>query len=297
VETELRFVAGLVPPVAIGAFVAGSLALILWSARRSPAGSNAGVFSGLVPGVTAGVLLFVPAVILYAVVASLDPAASRFDDFGQEALLAFVFIVGPITLAVLDLYAIWPPVRRTRAGAAGRAFVGVILVVSCTTLLAWIVTALDSAAFDEYLAAEKRALEARSAGLSMEVAVVDTVLGDSTDNGQVVSRLTLDITVRSTTSVQLLPLTEPEFVNQELWIGPAGFVSVGVGAVGLPTYIRAGFEETYRVYPVLSNEIGIDEDYTTGAWEAKLDLIGLYNEAGSSITYRAASTFTVHAGP
>ena len=299
-ESELRFAAGLVVPVAIGAFVAVSLALIIWSARRRPAGPRAGVFAGLIPGLTAGVLVFVPVLLLYVIFESLSPPGDRWRGFGLEVLQAFVFIVGPITLAVLDLYAIAPPIQQSLPAAVGRAVLGVILIISLTAVFSGITTTLDSAAHEEYLAAQQRALEARSAGLSMEVVVVDTVLGDVTDKGRAVSHLTLDITVRSATTIQLLPLTEPDLVNQVVVIGPVDapihMASFHIEGLGLPTHIRAGLDETYRVSAVLFTAVN-PEYFTTGPWRARLDLTGLYDQEGYPITYETTTAFTVSGDP
>lgn len=291
--SELRLVADLAPPVLLGAFGAISLVLIFWSARRRHAGSTAGVLPGIVPALVTGYVIAALNALLTLLV---EEAMGLEAEPAEVGLLTFLLIAGATALAVLDVYAIWSPVRPTRAGAAGRALIGLILVGSFAAFFSGIVRDLDSAAVDEAIAADQRAEAARSAGLSMRVAVVDTQLGAVNENGQLVSRLTLDITVRSTTTIQLLPLTEPDFVNQETWIGPADFVSVDLGVLGLPTHMRAGFEETYRVVVPLSADVAA-EYYTTGPWAARLKLIGLYDKEGSPITYRTTATFTVPAVP
>jgi hypothetical protein len=234
-----------------------------------------GASAGLLPALITGVLVSPPLVLLTAFIAlyyGLPHLGAFFypnsDQFAGVVLSAFLLIA----LSVLDVYAIWPPVRRTFGDAAGRATLGVILAVVLVGFWSGIRSGLNSAtspsaaAVNEYLAAERRAVEARSAGLSIHVAVLDVTLGATNSNGRLVSYLTLDITVRSTTQIQVFPLNESDpITTQGGWIRRADSLGFNVtrGFLGLPAHIPAGFDETYRVKAPLSTRVGA-EYYTTG---------------------------------
>ena len=103
-------------------------------------------------------------------------------------------------------------------------------------------------------AEESQAVKARSAALSMVITVVDAQLGASTVNGRIVSHLTLDVAIRSTTEIEL---RQAEPGSGYHWINLAppgtGFPVQPVGGLGLPAHIPAGSDETYRL------EVPIDE--------------------------------------
>jgi hypothetical protein len=226
-----------------------------------------------------------------------------------SALVLGLVIPAAVFLAVLDIYAIWPPRSRDRAGAAGRAFGGMFLVVVGVLVSDQIQGAVASAAEREAKTEERRAIEARSAGLSMVVTVVDAQLGEPTENGRIVSHLTLDIAFRSATEIQLLQ-TEPGAPgNQWITLVPPR-PSVGVqprGGLGLPTHIPTGFDATYRL------EVPVDEMtattdvpapgreaadlFTTGRWEALLFLTGAQGEPGSRFMYETTAPFVVLDAP
>ena len=294
VADELHFVADLVWPVALGAFVIVSLGLIASSARRRPAASTAGVLPGLVPALVAGVLISVPIVLLTAFFASYYSP----DDLPQQVLSAFLLSAGPVALSVLDVYAIWPPLRRTVGGAIARASIGVVLSVAVLGVISHAFSIVNSAAADEGIVAERLAVEARSAGLSIHVEVVNAELGETNANGRLVSHLTLDITLRSTTQIQNSPLTDEDFIGESVWIKRADSFGLQVTKdfFGLPADIPAGFDETYRVDEALS-KMELAEYYTTGPWEANLNLMGPLDEEGFPIFYEVRTVFTVPEAP
>ena len=97
-------------------------------------------------------------------------------------------------------------------------------------------------------AEDTQAVEARSAGLSMVITVADAQLGEPTTDGRIVSHLTLDVTLRSTTDIQLRQ-ADPGFTNHWINVTPpgTGFPIQPERGLGLPTHIPAGSDETYRL--------------------------------------------------
>ena len=136
-----------------------------------------------------------------------------------------VLVVGvSVSLAVLDLYAIEPPRPGDRPGAVKRALLGQSLVLMAILVGGGIHTAMHAAAAEQALtedraawAAEMRAVEARSTGLSIVVTILDVTLGETTDNGRIVFHLTLDVRVRSTTSIRQ---AREDLANQVIWLEP-----------------------------------------------------------------------------
>jgi hypothetical protein len=298
VADELRVLADRFEVVAPVVFVVASLGFILWSARRRPPASPLGSLPGLRPALITGVLVSMPLTFLRAVIAwwfgigDLQIASHP----GPEQFAGAFLITA---LSMLDLYAIRPPLRHTLGFAAGRATLGVILAIVLFVSWSGIIDGLNSAAMDEDRAAERRAVEARSAGLSMHVEVVNATVGETHGHGRVVSYLTLDITVRSTTQIHVSRLSEfsPDYLGAR--IKPAAsrlayfdeadrvVFEVTKGLLGLPANIPAGFDETYRVEaPLTTSEY--EDFFTTGTWEARLSLISPDEQM-----YEVSTVFTV----
>ena len=201
----LQFVADQFFLIAFAVLAAASL-LILWPRRKrlraSVAADPSGVRSAITAGVGCAALLAFANVFLAA--AAFIPS-SREGFWAEYLLLPFLQLASLFSLAALDLYAVWPPRPGNRATARGRGIVGALLVV---VIGGWTGIAISSAANREAQVAEKaaqaeesQAVVARSAGLSMVITVAQ--LGKSTVNGRIVSDLTLDVTLRSATDIQL----------------------------------------------------------------------------------------------
>jgi hypothetical protein len=294
-SSTLSFLGDLVQPIALGGFVVASLVLIARSARTRRATSSADGLPGMRPALSAGILVSVPLVFLSVLLEShFNPGSTLLET----ALLPFLLIAGPVVLAVLDVYAIWPPVRRTVAGAVGRAAVGVVLAFALFTLVTQIHTTVRIAELDEHLVERRAAIAARSQGLSIEVAVVGAKLGAVKENGRLVDSITIDLTVRSADQIQLREAYPEAFsFNEQARIGPASFVAFDVSrGIHLPTLIPAGFEQSYRLTASLSTA-EFREEYVAGPWEARVTLFGPLDEMNLTIDYAVMTTFTVSDTP
>jgi hypothetical protein len=280
----LEFVVDQLYLIAVAVFAGASFVII----RRSRRGGHA---SSGTPGVaglrTAAIASIMPVLILALLVMALgwllrglfwdsypgsapppvvDPVKQVADNL--IALLTLVAIPGVTFLAVLDLYAVRPPRPEHRSGdAKSFAVLGTLfsLVLFGGTLLVstMIVEAVDAAARRDAEAAasaqtdaEAAAREARSAGLSIEVTVADVEVGPQTEQGRVLTRLTLDVTVRSATAIDLSQAKRGVEAGLLLYNGNAADVRAGLAlpyygeiteGMGLPAHIPAGFETTYRL--------------------------------------------------
>lgn len=293
-SSTLFLIQDLVWPVLLGAFVLVSLALILSMAIRRRGTGLAGL-PGVVPAIVAGIVVSLPLIALSALLSYGKPA----DRILSEVVLpGFLQIGGTVVLCVLDVYALFPPARRTGAGAIGRAFVGVVLSVGLFGVILNAYTTMNGVAGDAYLEEQRRAVAARSEGLSLEVAVVGVKLGAVNENGRLVDNITIDLTVRSADDVQLHePHPAPGGDNQEMRIGPATFPTFNPSSgLHLPTLIPAGFEETYRITARLSAD-ELAEYYVAGPWEARVYLYGLLDDDNLTMDYRVTTTFTVSGMP
>ena len=307
----LDFAADQFYPIAFAVFAAASTWIILRSRRRHAAGSSGAVG---VPGMRTAAIATVATVVVVVLFGfalawvfrglfsdgyyygdSPPPAPPPLEPLALlgSVLLPVTWIAVPF-LAVLDVYAVWPSPSGDGAGAAGRAVLGLSLVAVSLLVGSRIQGAVASAAGDATRVEDERALEARSAGLSIEVAVVDATLGRSTDHGRVVSDLTLDIRVRSTTDIQLV---EAKPGNDNHWINLYTPDALGVQpeqGLELPTHLPAGFDGTYHLeVPVDELTSGRTNELTTGPWEAHLGLYGPSDDTGSQVIYSTTTHFTV----
>jgi len=294
-SSTLYFLADLVLPIAFGAFIVASLVLIVWSARRHRETPVAGGLPGLFPAGIAGVVVSAP---LIAVNVFLSSYYSPETSPLEIAVFTFVLFAGPVALSVLDVFAIWPPTRRTVGGAVGRAVGGVVLAIALTMIFTKINSTVSAAAFDKHMDEARSAVAARSAGLSMEVVVVGVKLGAANENGRLVDNITIDLTIRSADEIQLREAhPDQSSFNQQTRIGPAAFAAFDVSPrLHLPTLIPAGFEQTYRLTASLS-AADWREEYVAGPWEARVQLFGPLDEMNLTIDYSVTTTFTVSDAP
>lgn len=263
--------------IVVGVFAVASIGILGWSRRRNGpssgtpglAGLRTAAIAGVLPVVVLALLLVVVAITLGGLIRGLagsgypaptpppvDPAIRLRDNL--IGFLWFLSIPGVAFLAVLDLYAIRPP-HPEDSGAAKRYAVrgtAFSLFLLGSTILAstMINDAVDAAARRdaEEVASAKRdadalAREARSAGLSIVVTVVDAEHGERTDDGRLLSRLTLDVTLRSATDIELSPTrggaqaARLSLYNHDVYYGEL------TQGMSLPARLPAGFETTYRL--------------------------------------------------
>ena len=182
---------------------------------------------------------------------TVDPASRIRDNL--IGLLWLISIPGVTFLAVLDFYAMWPPgpedTGAARRYAVSATLFSLFLLGGALLVSTMIDETIDAAArrdAEEAASAardaETRAREARSAGLSIMVTVVDAELGARTNKGRLLSRLAIDVTVRSATDIELGQAKEAR-----LWLYNPGYYGVIESGMGLPAHIPAGFETTYRL--------------------------------------------------
>lgn len=331
-ESVLDFVGDQLYLVTVAAFAVVSIGIINWSRRRQPrssgrfglAGLRTATIAGVVSVVILALLLIIGLNLIGGLVGSgyttstpqpVDPAGLARDAI--VALLWLVSIPGVTFLAVLDLYAILPPRPEDQAGVA-KSYV--VLGTLCSLLLmggallvpvliddAAASAAASAAARDarEETDAHTREVEARSAGLSIVVTVVDAELGAPTANVKIVEQLALDISVRSATEIELRQ-GDDGFGSNRLLLDPAYAPDAGstppmyLELRELPTVIPSGFSATYRL-DVPANETFPDADpVTTGPWGATLVLYDrspgrtFKTSVGSfTLWYETSTDFTV----
>ena len=117
----------------------------------------------------------------------------------------------------------------------------------------------------------------------MVITVVDAQLGASTVNGRIVSHLTLDVVIRSTTEIELRQV-EPGSGYHWINVAPpgTGFPLQPEEGLDLPAQIRAGSDETYRLeVPIDELRLEPADEFTTGTWTASLFLEGSGGAPGS----------------
>jgi hypothetical protein len=332
VESVLDFVGDQLYLVTVAAFAVASLGIISWSRRRQPrssgrfglAGLRTAAIASVVSVVILALLLIIGLNLIGGLVGSgyttstpqpVDPAGLARDSI--IGLLWLVSIPGVTFLAVLDLYAVRPPRPEDQAGVAKWY---AVLGTLCSLLLmggALLVPVLidDAAASAAASKAARdareetdnhtREVEARSAGLALEVSVVDAELGAPTDGGKIVEQLTLDITVRSATEIELRQGPDG-FGSNGLLLDPAYAPDAGytppmsLELKGLPTVIPAGFSATYRLDVPVDGTLPEADPVTTGPWSARLVLYDrspgrTFKTSVGSITlwYETSTDFTV----
>lgn len=286
--------------IAFAVFAAASLVIIGSPLRKGLRASVAADLPGVILGLLAGVvfsalLAFANAVVA---VAALVPT-SREGFFAQYVLWPFLYVASLVSLVVLDGLAIRPLRPGKRAGAVGRGFVSGLAVVAVGAAAAWAVTAAARVAEQGAQAEETQAVEARSAGLSMVITVVDARLGKGTVNGRIVSHLTLDVTLRSTTEIQLRQAASG-FHSHWINLAPpgTGFPVQPEGGLGLPMHIPAGSDVTYRLeVPIDEMRLEPADEFTTGTWTASLFLEGNGGVPGSPPMYKTETSFIVPDAP
>jgi hypothetical protein len=333
VESVLDFVRDQLYLIAVGIFAVASFGIISWSRRRQLRSSGrfglAGLRTAAIASVAAVVILALVLLPIGWLVSRLtyptstpqpmDPAVLALDAI--VGLLWLVSIPGVTFLAVLDLYAVRPPRLENQAGAA-KSYA--VLGTLCSLLLmggALLVPALidgaaaSAAARDaqEETASHTREVKARSAGLALEVTVVDAELGAPTENGKFVEQLTLDITVRSATEIELRQ-GDNGLGSNGLLLDPAYAPDAGytppmyLDLKELPTHIPAGFNATYRIDVPVEGTFPADhlqpDPVTTGSWGATLVLYDRYpgrtfkTSVGSfTLWYETSTDFTVSDAP
>jgi hypothetical protein len=143
---------------------------------------------------------------------------------------------------------------------------------------------------------------------------VDVQLGAPTENGRIVSSLTLDVTVRSAADIELRS-AEDGFAMNLLLLNPAFAPHAGYTPPmylewkELPTHIPAGFEATYRLDVPVSGTFPAEQSLqpdpvTTGPWSADLVLYDRSPEPARITSvgpiepyYQTSTSFTVSARP
>ena len=333
-ESVLDFVGDQLYLIAVGIFAVASFWILVRSRRKQPRSSNNVGLPGLRTAAIASVAsVAILALVIFALgwllrgifwdtypTTSTPPTADPAGRANESiiGLLWLASIPGVTFLAVLDLYAFRPPRPEEQAGAAKSYGV---LGTLCSLLLlggALLVPVLiDSAAAS---AAERdareetdnvaRQVKARSAGLAMEVSVVDADLGATTENGKVVEHLTLDITVRSATEIELRREEDGSGSNL-LLLNPAYAPDAGytppmyLKLKGLPPVIPAGFSATYRLDVPVDGTFPADllpqpDPVTTGPWGAELVLYDrspgptrITSTGPTTLWYQTSTDFTI----
>ena len=284
----------------IAVAVAGATyAITRWTTRtrgRAPTVALPGIVPALAAGLLSSTLLVVTLVVL-------NPLAIIVYSEGLLNVLwpPWVSTAGVTTLAVLTVYAIWPPHRPgDRSGAAARSLTGALVGVLGIVTIGGVI---DSAAGrkaeaerNEDEAAEARAIEARSAAISIVVTVIDSRLGGTSQyGGRVVTHLTLDVEVRSTNDVQLI---DGE-VGSNNWMNLRRETVSTIGVqpeeeLALPTQLSAGFNASYRLeVPIDELRSELADRYTTGPWTARLSLYGAHDPGTPQVIYTTTTSFRV----
>ena len=180
-----------------------------------------------------------------------------------------------------------------------RGLLSFLVVVAGVIAIASAASGAAQVAEQAAQAEESQAVKVRSAALSMVITVVDAQLGASIVNGRIVSHLTLDVVIRSTTEIEL---RQAEPGSGYHWINVAppgtGFPLQPEEGLGLPAQIRAGSDETYRLeVPIDELRLEPADEFTTGTWTASLFLEGSGGAPGSPPMYETRTSFVVPDAP
>ena len=204
-------------------------------------------------------------------------------------LLWLISVPGVSFLAVLDLYALRPPPPRGPARVAvPYGALGVLtsaLLLGATLYVPVLVDDANASAAERAARAASenlaRDVEARSAGLSLLVTVVDVGFGAETENGRIVEHMTLDISIRSATDIALRG-SEHGFGSNLLLLNPAYAPGAGYTPPmylewdDLPIDIPAGFTDTFRLEVPVTGTFPTGhtqpDPVTSGPWSADLML-------------------------
>jgi len=340
VDSPLAFVLDQLYLITVVVFAVASF-VILRRSRREPGSpgrlSLAGVRTAATASVVSGLVVVVVLVAIAWVFRGLSQPGYYYGDGPRPAppqadprSLAIGIVYGlfwlvsvPFVafLAVLDSYAIWPPRLEKQARVSmSHAVLGILFSASLLGMSIFIRLQVDDAIAS---AAERdareasgdvaREVEARSTGLSMEVKVVDVELGATTQNGRIVARLTLDVTIRSATAIDLRDTTSGG-KDQALELLPAYAPGAGYSPpmylewAEVPSHIPAGFEGTYRVDVPVAGTIPAGQmqpdPVTTGEWEARLTLLDrspgparVTLNGPVTLWFETSAAFTVSDGP
>ncbi len=284
--------------IVLAIFAAGSL-VIVGSLRTRLRASIAADPRGMRNAVIAGVALSaLPAFANTFLAAAYLVPTSRQGFVADYLLLPFLYLASLVSLMVLDSYAIWPARPGKGSGAAGRGLLSFLFVGAGVFATASVASGAAQVAEQTARGEESQAVKARSAALSMAITVVDAELGASTAKGRIVSHLTLDVAIRSTSEIDLRQ-DEPGFGYHWISVVPpgTGFSVQPEGGLGLPAHIPAGSDETYRLeVPIDELRLDAADEYTTGTWTALLFLEGSGGAPGSPPMYEASATFMVRSG-
>jgi len=287
--------------VIVAAISYATIRLAIRSRRPVSSDRLPGMGTALVTGLVAGALLLAVSTVLNPLVALVN--RERLFDYLWQPLLASALVSA---LAVLAVQALWPSGPRNTLGAVGRGTAGLVVGVGSLTVFGGAIgSAAQSERHAQQLQAEadeQEAIQARSAGLSILVTVADARFGGSSKyGGRIVSHLSLDIEVRSTTDVQLIPDEQNHWIN----LRPDTVSTIGVQPqerLRLPAHLPPGFDATYRL------EVPIDEltwseapisglepseNFTSGPWTARLSMYGLHDAGTPQVIYTTTTTFDV----
>jgi hypothetical protein len=311
VASVLDFVRDQLYPITAVVFATASFGLILRSRRRRPPDDVplAGLRTAAIASVVSAALLAVGVLAIAWVLRGLltwtyyygdgpAPTPPQVDPTTQLlnalSLLAWFVSVPVVTfLVVLDLYAMRPPRPEGPSRVAlPYGALGVLISALLFAVTLYIPVAVDDAnataaardaARDARAASEElaRYVEERSAGLSIEVTVVDVGFGAATQKGRIVEHVTLDIRLRSATAIAL-PTSEDGFGSNLLQLYPAYAPDAGYTPPmylewkDLPADITAGFDATFRLDVPVTGTFPADQTQpdpvTSGSWSAELML-------------------------
>jgi len=278
--------------------------------KRDRAATSA--WSGIGPALTAGLLSSALLTISWVVLNPLLVIAYSGEQLFDLLRPLWLSTAGVTTLAVLTVFAIWPARPGDRSAATGRALTGGLVATFAILMIGGAIGSANGREAEaerlEADAAETRAIEARSAALSIGVTVVDARLAEPSQyGGRIVTHLSLDIHVRSMNDIQLID--GESGANHWMNFSPETISTMGVEPVeelALPTHLPAGFDASYRL------EVPIDEltwsdvaisgrepldQFTTGPWMARLSLYGAHDPGTPEVIYTTTTPFIVAETP
>jgi hypothetical protein len=294
--------------IAVVLFAAASLVIIRRSRRGgAPPGSVSvtGLRTAVIASAVSAVLLMAVLLAIAWVLRGLSGSTYYYGDYRAPTppqvdlttqamsalywLLWLISVPGVTFLAVLDLYALRPPrPQRPARVAVPYGALGVLtsaLLLGATLYIPVLVDDANAAAAerDARAASEELAsdVEARSAGLSLDVTVVDVGFGAATANGRIVEHMTLEISVRSATDIALRG-SDAGFGSNLLLLNPAYAPDAGYTPPmyleweELPLDIPAGFADSFRLDVPVTGTFPTGhtqpDPVTSGPWSADLML-------------------------